>query len=92
MSTKNIRKRWRKKKTATRSHVHRNTHITSPDHPPLLVARAEGCRLLGGISVATAIRLEKKKVLIPIKPGRTPTSPTFYSYSNIVTVAQGGVR
>jgi hypothetical protein len=43
--------------------------------------------LLGGISSATAIRLEKIGKLTPIKLF-SPTGKTFYAYDQVVALAQ----
>lgn len=55
----------------------------------LLVPRAVACRMLGNISTATAIRLEKLGRLQPVKPGGSPSGATFYRYDNVVAVANG---
>jgi hypothetical protein len=57
--------------------------------PPLLVERAEGCRLLGDISYMAAIRLEKLGVLRPIKPTGGVNSKVYYSMENLLAIARG---
>jgi hypothetical protein len=58
------------------------------DRPPLLVARSEGCRLLGGISVSSAIRLEALGLLTPIKLSPSPNGKTFYNLTQLMRLAQ----
>jgi hypothetical protein len=60
--------------------------------PPLLVERAEGCRLLGDISYMAALRLEKLGVLRPIKLSGGVNSKVFYSMANLLAVAKGESR
>jgi hypothetical protein len=57
--------------------------------PPLLVSRAEACRLLG-ISAATAIRLEKLRKLTPIKLYPSENAKTHYKRSQVLDLAEGG--
>jgi len=55
---------------------------------PLLVERAEACRLLGGISANNALRMEAAGILKPIKMGGV-NSKTFYSMENLLAIAHG---
>ena len=70
---------------------HNNDHH-APEHgqPRLLYSRRQARPLLGGISTATMLRLEKMGVLIAIKPGGLPTGMTFYSRENLLAVARRG--
>jgi len=64
-------------------------HLTT-EQPPLLVERAEACRMLGGISTATAIRLEAAGKLTPRKLFGAPLGKTFYAHKEVVALAKGG--
>jgi hypothetical protein len=56
---------------------------------PLLVERSEALRLLGGISLSNALRLEKLGILKPVKLIDAQNAKTFYGYQNILDVAKG---
>jgi hypothetical protein len=57
---------------------------------PLLVSRKDTAVMLGGVDISTIRRLEKEGLLIPkrLNP-RSPTAQVFYSYENVLAVAQG---
>lgn len=59
-------------------------------NPPLLVERAEGCRMLGGISVWTAIRMEKRGLLTPRRLFNSPRGRVYYSHDEVTALAAKG--
>ncbi|MGE5305424.1 MAG: hypothetical protein ACM3TN_19110 [Alphaproteobacteria bacterium] len=54
----------------------------------LLVDRNDAAEMLGGISVASLIRLEHQKVLTPIKPTRNQLGKTFYNIDEVRALAR----
>jgi hypothetical protein len=58
--------------------------------PPLLVERAEACRLLGGISRSMIIRLEAQGRVTPIKLDCSNNGKTFYALKELQALAAGG--
>jgi hypothetical protein len=69
--------------------VSRRKGIQLGTSTPLLVERAEGCRLLGDISYMNALRLEKLGVLKPIKPHGGTNSKVYYGMENLLAIARG---
>jgi hypothetical protein len=54
----------------------------------LLVSRQDAARLLGNVSVATCIRLEKAGILQPVSLNpKSSTSQKFYTQDNVLSVA-----
>lgn len=62
-----------------------------PPPPPaqLVYTRAQARVLLGNVSVMTLIRMERQKLLKPIRMTKGKAAQVFYSYQNILDVAQG---
>jgi hypothetical protein len=62
----------------------------TPQQKQLLIPREQARHnYLGGYSIATCIRLEKRGVLTPIKLNRARNGKVFYAHDNLVAVAQG---
>jgi hypothetical protein len=60
------------------------------DPTPLLHTREQACRMLGGISVSTLIRLEAMGQLTAVKLNKTSKSAqTFYKHDDLVALASG---
>lgn len=55
----------------------------------LLYTRDQARYKLGGISIATIIRLEQKGLLHPVKPGGSRMGKTFYSDEELTALAKG---
>jgi hypothetical protein len=55
----------------------------------LLHDRTEARFLLGGVSISTLRRLERKGLLRPLKPTGSAGGKTFYTRENILEVADG---
>jgi hypothetical protein len=57
---------------------------------PLLHTRQQACRMLGGISVSTLIRLEAMGELRAIKLNKqSKSAQTFYRHDDLVALASG---
>jgi hypothetical protein len=56
---------------------------------PLLVSRADAAVMLGGVSVATMVRLEDAGLLHPKRLMGSPNGTVFYSFKNVTEVAEG---
>jgi hypothetical protein len=56
---------------------------------PLLHDRTQARFLLGGVSISTLRRLERKGLLRPLKPTGSAGGKTFYTRENILEVADG---
>jgi hypothetical protein len=62
-----------------------------PTPTPLLISRKDAAVLLGGISVATLIRMEANGTLHPVRLNRQArTSQVFYRAADVERLAQGG--
>jgi hypothetical protein len=61
-----------------------DTRKRTLSHEPLLVSRKNAALMLGGISVATIIRMEARGALVPVRlnPNST-TSQVFYRLSDL---------
>jgi hypothetical protein len=58
---------------------------TESPSPPLLYSRRQAQHLLGDVSIATLLRLERMRRLRPIKLNKTsPTAATYYSRANLL--------
>ena len=58
---------------------------------PLLVSRRDAADALGGVSVATLIRLEKQGVLKPVRLNKnSSTAQVFYRGEDINALAKRG--
>jgi hypothetical protein len=53
----------------------------------LLYSREQAAAILGGISVASVMRLEAEGVLTAIKLSRKPTAMTFYKVAQVHALA-----
>lgn len=51
---------------------------------PLLIPRRETAKLLGGISIATLLRMEKRGQLAPLR--LSPTGPVMHRYSDVLAL------
>jgi hypothetical protein len=77
------------------AHEHDQQHVYAPRGPPtaldarLLVTREEASRLLGGLSLSTLLRMERRGQLRPVKLTGSPAGKTFYRYGNVLAVAEG---
>jgi hypothetical protein len=63
----------------------------SPDRAAsrLLYSRKQTQQLLGDVSIATLIRLERAGILRPKRLLNSPTGQVFYTHENVVEVARG---
>jgi hypothetical protein len=57
---------------------------------PLLYSRVQTSRALGGISVATIIRLENAGLLTKVRLGNLPTAQVYHRVSEVHALAQAG--
>jgi hypothetical protein len=65
-------------------------HVTlEPIDPHALYSRRDASPYLGGISVATMIRMEVRGKLKPIKFSRSRFGTTYYRGSNLIAVTGG---
>jgi hypothetical protein len=55
----------------------------------LLYSRAQVCHLLGGIHVATVIRLEQSGKLPPVKLTPADQGKTYYRRADVMALVQG---
>ena len=55
----------------------------------LLYSREQARRLLGNISVSTLRRMERNRLLRPIRPTGARGGRVFYSAGNVISVARG---
>jgi hypothetical protein len=55
----------------------------------LIVSRTEAAEMLGGVSTLTLIRLEHAGRLKPIRLTRRASGKVFYSFPEILALAQG---
>jgi hypothetical protein len=67
-----------------------------PSKPPkpidldqLLFSRSQVCRLLGGVHVATVIRLEQSGKLPPVKLTPADQGRTYYRRADVMALAEG---
>jgi hypothetical protein len=60
-----------------------------PIDPRALYSRRDASPYLGGISVATMIRMERAGTLKPVKPSRLRLGTTYYEGSNLIAVRRG---
>jgi hypothetical protein len=75
-----------------RAEQRRRDTVETSANPPrrLLHNREEASRLLGGVSTAKLIRLEKAGRLRPIKlDPEKPAGMTYYTHENLLAVAGG---
>jgi hypothetical protein len=79
------------------AHEHDQQHVHAPRGPPttldgrLLVTREEASQMLGGLSLSTLIRMERRRVLVPVKLSGSAAGKTYYRLGNVVAVAEGAV-
>jgi hypothetical protein len=87
MSASRVRAKPERAKSSKSAKLSKAPKPIDPDQ--LLFSRSQVCRLLGGVHVATVIRLEQSGKLPPVKLTPADQGRTYYRRADVMALAEG---